>query len=153
MDITIKQLTAADANAFAQLLRIYESVFEWEAFTLPGNAHLQRMLANPAFLVFVAVHENETIGGLTIHLLPRYDSEKYSAYIYDVGVSENFQRRGIGQQLIAAAAAYCKANGCSEMFVQAETEDEHAVQFYRKTPVSSELHAVHFTYSFDNGNG
>lgn len=148
MDITVKQLTAADTNDFLQLLRIYESVFEWPGFTPPDNAYLQRILANPAFLVFVALHENKTIGGLTIHLLPRYDTEKMSAYIYDVGVTEAFQRRGIGQQLIAAAAAYCKTNGCSEMFVQAESEDEHAVDFYRKTPVTAELAAMHFTYSF-----
>lgn len=151
MDVTIKQLTVADTDRFRELLCIYETVFEWSDFSLPGNPYLEQLLSNPTFLGFVAIHDGKTVGGLTAHVLQRYDSEKPSAYIYDLGVSEELQRQGIGKKLIAAVSAYCKANGFSEMFVQAETDDEQAVNFYRKTPVTAELAAIHFTYSFDEG--
>ncbi len=81
--------------------------------------------------------------------MDRYDTEKPFAYIYDIAVLTGFQRKGIGKLLIAGFNDYCEKNGFSEVFVQAETDDIEAVNFYRTTPISSELRATHFTYSFE----
>jgi len=61
-----------------------------------------------------------------------------------------YQRKGIGKKLISALCEYCSKNGFNEVFVQAETADTQAVNFYRTTPISDELQATHFTYSFDS---
>lgn len=151
MDVKIQILTNKDTDCFSELIKVFEKAFEWENFSLPSNTHLQRLLNNERFLVFVAKTNHNLVGGLTVHVLDRYDSEKPSAYIYDIAVSPIYQRKGIGTLLIATLNDYCQKNGFSEVYVQAESDDHHAVNFYRKTPNTSELQATHFTYSFDEG--
>lgn len=52
--------------------------------------------------------------------------------------------------LISTLNDICRKNNLNEVFVQTETDDIQAVNFYRTTPISDELKATHFTYSFDN---
>lgn len=151
MDIEI--LSDKDINDFSNLIKIFEKVFEWDNFSLPTTTHLQRLLKNESFLVFVAKTNHQLVGGLTVHVLDRYDTEKPSAYIYDIAVLPNYQRKGIGKLLIETLKDYCERNGFSEAFVQAETDDHQAVSFYRTTPNTNELLATHFTYSFDKMKG
>ena len=152
MNVEIQILTPEDTDCFSELIKVFEKVFEWENFSPPTNSYLQRLLNNKSFLVFVAKTNHSLLGGLTAHVLYRYDTEKPSAYIYDMAVSPQFQRKGIGKLLIATLNDYCKKNGFSEVFVQAETNDHQAVNFYRTTPNTSELQATHFTYSLDEVN-
>lgn len=149
MNAEIHILTPNDTVCFSELIKVFEKVFEWENFSPPSIAHLHKLLSNESFLVLVAKIKDDVIGGLTAHVLDRYDSEKPSAYIYDIAVLTNLQRKGTGKLLIAALNEYCKKNGFSEVFVQAETDDHQAVNFYRTTPTTSELQATHFTYSFE----
>jgi aminoglycoside 3-N-acetyltransferase I len=148
MDLVLKKITSEETPLFMDLLHVFEEVFEWENYSLPKGARLEGMLNNRAFMVFVAMAENQVVGGLTAHVLERYDAEKPAAYIYDLAVAIPFQRKGIGHRLIETLTAYCRENGFSEAFVQADKEDQHAIDFYRKTAISQELEAVHFTYSF-----
>lgn len=149
MDIQIERLTHRNIDDFSDLIKVYVEVFEWDNFSFPSKTHLQKLLNNEGFLVFVAKAKEKVIGGLTAHVLDRYDTEKPSAYIYDIAVLTNQQRKGTGKLLITTLNDYCEKNGFSEVFVQAETDDFQAVNFYKKTPISSELPATHFTYSFD----
>lgn len=150
MDIEIIKLNPTDIGDFSALIKVFEDVFEWENFTFPKSKHLERLLDNSNFLVFVGKKDKKLVGGLTAYVLDRYDTEKPSAYIYDLAVITDLQRKGIGKILIAALNDYCTKNGFIEVFVQAETDDLQAVNFYRTTPITSELKATHFTYSFDN---
>lgn len=149
MNLQTIQLPHNGIADFMALLRIFEQVFEWEDFSVPSETHLQKLLADPRFLVWVAKANNMVVGGLTIHVLQSYTTQKPSAYIYDVGVTQAYQRQGIGKLLIAAATTYCQKQGFSELFVQAETADTHAVDFYRATPITNEMQATHFTYTLD----
>ncbi|MEO8111818.1 MAG: GNAT family N-acetyltransferase [Ginsengibacter sp.] len=150
MKIEILKLQHNDIDDFSNLIKIFEKIFEWQNILFPSKTHLQKVIDNPRFIAFVAKAHNKLIGGLTAHILDRYDTEKPSAYIYDIAVLTDFQRKGIGKLLIAGLSDYCEKNGFSEVFVQAETGDIEAVNFYRTTPISSELKATHFTYSFEN---
>ncbi len=137
-----------DINDFSKLIRVFENVFEWKNISLPNQLHLQKIIDNPNFIAFVAKVDNQLIGGLTAHVLDRYDLEKPSAYVYDLAILNDYQRKVIGKTLMTALNEYCGENGFSEVFVQAETDDFHAVNFYRTTPISEELQATHFTYTF-----
>jgi aminoglycoside 3-N-acetyltransferase I len=150
MDIEIRKLNQTDIGDFTDLIKIFEDVFEWENFIIPKSKHLQRLLDDSNFLVFVGKVDTKVVGGLTAHTLHRYDTEKPSAYIYDLGVITDLQRKGIGKLLLKNLNNYCNKNGFNEVFVQAETDDIQAINFYKTTPISSELKATHFTYSFDN---
>lgn len=148
MDIEITKLTRNQLSSFISLIHVFEKEFEWEHFVLPSGNYLQTVLDNPSFIVFVAMLDKEVVGGLTAHVLNRYDSEKPSAYIYDIAVLENQQRKGIGKLLIKTLSDYCVANGFSEAYVQAETDDLQAVNFYKSTRFTGEMNVTHFTYSF-----
>lgn len=150
MKIEISKLAPNDIDYFTDLIRIFEKIFEWDNFSTPKRTHLQKLISNKNLLVFVAKTNKKLLGGLTAHVLDRYDSEKASVYIYDLAVITEFQRKGIGKLLIATLNDYCKKNDFNEVFVQAETDDIQAVNFYRTTAISNELKATHFTYSFDN---
>jgi aminoglycoside 3-N-acetyltransferase I len=148
MDVKIIRLTHTDIDPFTDLINVFKEVFEWSS--VPTRTHLQKVLSNPAFGVFVALLNNKVVGGLTVHILDSYETEKPSAYIYDLAVLAEYQMQGIGKSLIVALNDYCRQHGFGEVFVQAETDDEQAMNFYRTTDISSELHATHFTYSFGN---
>jgi aminoglycoside 3-N-acetyltransferase I len=147
MDVKIIRLTHTDIDPFTDLINVFKEVFEWSS--VPTKTHLQKVLTNPTFGVFIAKADSKLVGGLTVHILNSYETEKPSAYIYDLAVLAEYQRQGIGKSLIMAVNDYCRHHGFGEVFVQAEADDEQAVNFYRTTDISSELQATHFTYSFD----
>ncbi|OSZ78624.1 hypothetical protein CAP35_10345 [Chitinophagaceae bacterium IBVUCB1] len=145
----IIKLNDSNISDFRNLIEIFKDVFESKE-QMADNEQLGALLANPNFIVFVARQNNTVVGGLTIYVLHRYYSTKPIAYIYDVGVSPAFQGRGIGKLLMAEVCRYCKENGFEDAYVEAESDDKDAVNFYRKTKYDSEMNAIHFTYHFDD---
>lgn len=147
-DLNIKILQKNDLELFMELIRLFEEVFEMKNFKTPNSKHLENLLQQESFNVFVALMNNKVTGGLTTYVLEQYYSEKPLAYIYDLAVSTNMQRKGIGKQLIRATKQYYRDKGFEEVFVQAEQDEEHVVNFYRLTNPTDEEKAIHFSYSF-----
>ncbi len=145
----IKKLNNNEIADFLNLIEIFKDVFENEE-QVPNNEHLGNLLSNPDFMVFVVKLNGKVVGGLTIYVLHRYYSVKPVAYIYDVGMASYYQGQGLGKALLAEVCIFCKENGFEDAYVQAESNDIDAVSFYRKTEISSEMNAIHFTYSFTN---
>ena len=145
----IKKLKKDDIPNFIKLLEIFKEVFENNE-AIAHSEQLEKLLSDPNFLVFVVTVNNEVIGGLTIYVLHRYYHSKSIAYIYDVGIQPNFQKKGYGKALMAEVCNFCRQNGFEDAYVEAESEDIDAVEFYRRTKFSSEMNATHFTYTFDN---
>lgn len=149
MDIHIRLLDPTDLAAYTRLIRLFEDVFEWEDFELPDPAYLQRTLDAGQWMVFVAEHKGEIVGGLTAIRLDLYSSPRPSAYLYDFAVATHWQRQGVGRRLMTALLDHCRAQGYELAFVQADVEDTHALEFYQAMRPTEVLHAQHFTYSFD----
>lgn len=143
----IQRLPHSDISNFSELIRLYADVFEMKNFKVPPRDHLQELMSDKNFLVFVAIENNKVVGGLTVYVLQQYYSTKPHAYLYDLGIATEFQRKGIGRKLITALNAYCKTEGIEEVFVQADKVDQHALDFYRSTPVSAESEVVQFSYA------
>ena len=99
------------------------------------------------FLAIVAKSGIEVIGGLTAYILDSYQEEGSSIYIYDLGVKEKFQNRGVGKSLINFLIEYSKNNNIQDIFVDTEQIDnEDAIAFYRKTSFDSETKVLQYTY-------
>ncbi|MBX2967700.1 MAG: GNAT family N-acetyltransferase [Cyclobacteriaceae bacterium] len=143
----IKRLNQNETADFKILIEIFNEVFE-NNVGIPGDEHLGKLLANPDFMVFVVKLNNNVVGGLTLYVLHQYYNVKPLAYIYDVGISPNFQGQGLGKKLMEEVCAFCNKNGFEEAYVEAENDDLDAINFYKKTRFSNELLARHFTYSF-----
>ncbi len=144
-NIQIIKLTNQDLDKFIELIQLFEDVFEMENFQIPHREYLQNQLAKSDFFVFVAILDDEVVGGLTSYTLHQYYSTSPLAYIYDLAVKTSLQRKGIGKLLIEGLIQYCKEIGMEEVFVQADKEDEYAIDFYRSTE-AKETQVVHFYY-------
>ena len=58
------------------------------------------------------------------------NSETPEVFLYDIAVVSQYQRRGIGRALIHALLRDTRAIGIRVMFVPADNEDVHALDFY-----------------------
>ena len=72
------------------------------------------------------------VGGLSAHVVPMTTSESSELFIYDIAVRADVQRQGIGRALVAALRAAARAEGIGDVFVAADNEDTHALEFYRR---------------------
>ncbi len=149
MNVKIQKLNEDDINKFIQLLTLFEQVFEMKNFQQPEKKHLQHILTKSNFIAMVATEDDVVVGGLTAYILDQYYVTKPLAYIYDLAVLEEKQRLGIGKKLINAMIIYGKSIGCEEVFVQADRVEQHAVSFYRSTPITAEEDVIHFYYSLE----
>jgi len=143
--VVYQKLGSKDLPSLKTLIEVYEEAFEMENFTMPGDAYLQTLLDREGLVFYVATAERQVIGGLTAHILPSVYFESAEVYIFDLGVKVAFQRRGIGKALIAALSDFCKEQRYREIFVQADMEDQHAMDFYQAIGGLPER-VVHYTY-------
>lgn len=146
MQTEMKVLTSNDLDTFIALIALFEEVFEMEDFVCPSKIHLSTLLAKEDFRAIVALSEGQVLGGLTLYFLPQYYAHKPLAYLYDLAVKTEFQRQGIGKQLMTFTQQYCKKAGFEEIFVQADKVDVHALNFYRATDPTGEEDVSHFYY-------
>lgn len=146
--LEIEILKPNQAEDFAALIHIFSDVFEMTELKIPHNTYLKSLLQKPDFFVITAKNYGKVVGGLTVYILHGYYTSKPAAYIYDVGVTPLFQRKGIGKKLIGFLTDYCQQRGFENAYVEAEADDIEAINFYRKTAHSHEMQATHFTYYF-----
>ena len=134
-------------DEFYELLSVFSKVFEWEEEKYPNKDYLVKLLEKTSFLAIVAKLGIEVVGGLTAYILDSYQEEVSSIYIYDLGVREEFQNRGIGKSLINFLVEYSKSNNIQDIFVDTEQIDnEDVIAFYRKTSFDSEIKVLQYTY-------
>jgi aminoglycoside 3-N-acetyltransferase I len=146
MDISIVKLTPADTTRLDQLLDIYTDVFAMTGFVRPPTSYLLQLLQDPTVTVFVALHDQKVVGGLTAYTLSSLYEKAKLLYLYDLGISPAWQRQGVGTKLIRGLLEYCAGEGISEVFVQADLPDTHAISFYTKNGGIRE-DVIHFSFS------
>ena len=147
--IALQVLNASDLDKLRELIRLYEDVFEMKDFVMPSDAHLQLLLDKNGITFLVAEKNGKVVGGLTAHDLPSTYFEANEVYVYDLAVAKNYQRTGIGKKLLEELAAICKRKGEREFFLQADIDDQHALDFYRSTGGIAE-NVIHFSYATKN---
>jgi aminoglycoside 3-N-acetyltransferase I len=112
------------------MFRVVASVFGEEARQLP-DAWVDRVIAREDFWAFGAYDGDACVCGLTAHTLPMTRGAYSEIFIYDIAVHEEHQRKGIGRALVAALREEAAAAGTTDLFVAADNEDSHALDFYR----------------------
>jgi len=144
----IKKLEKQDLVLFQKLIRIFQEVFEMKEATIPKDPQLVKLLENSYFISFVVCIDDKVIGGLTAYELPSYYTTRSEIFIYDIAVDPSFQRKGLGKQLLAALKQYAKEKNINVLFVDANEEDEHAVDFYHTTRGEASK-VIQFSYYVD----
>lgn len=95
------------------------------------GGYAERLLAREDTWVVVASSGEDVVGGLTAHVLPMTRAEETELFIYDLAVAPAHQRKGVGRSLIAFLRQAGRAAGHGAVFVPADDEDTHALEFYR----------------------
>jgi aminoglycoside 3-N-acetyltransferase I len=130
--MTTIRLTSGASNQARALFVLMAEVFE-EGRAELSDAYVNRLLAREDFLAIAALVDDEIVGGLTAHILPMTRTESSEIFIFDIAVRADHQRTGVGRQLLTALRTEAAAQGIREVFVAADNEDLHALDFYRGT--------------------
>jgi aminoglycoside 3-N-acetyltransferase I len=125
-----KRLTLDDRDAARALFAVMAEVFGEESEEL-SDGYVDRLLVQENFWALAAFVGDRIVGGLTAHTVPMTRAESSEIMIYDVAVRTDHQRQGVGRQLITDLRALASAAGVSALFVPVDSEDAHALDFYR----------------------
>lgn len=118
------RITPANAGLLA---RIAEDVFDAE----PDPARLAAYLADPATLLVVAI-DGGLVVGQAQGTRQRHPDKADELYIGNLGVSPEWQRRGIASRLLAALMAEGRALGCGAAWVVTEAGNTPARALYAR---------------------
>jgi GNAT superfamily N-acetyltransferase len=123
--LAVRRLGAADASWARLLNDLFDAGKVWDA----GEG--RRFLADPANLLVVAFWDDVPCGFATAHRLQRFDRRRAEALLYEIGVAEPSQRRGIGAALVEEIRRWAAEVGADEVWVLAEGDGAQAQTFYR----------------------
>lgn len=144
-EFTVIRLNTQDVRLFQELIFVFADVFEHQDFKIPSEDYLQKLLHKPDFIVFAALADNKVVGGLTAYILTSYSVQSEDVYVLDLAVKTAFQRKGIGKKLMETVIEHCIKQNMNVLFVQADEEDQHAVDFYNAVGGIA-LKAVNFDF-------
>ncbi|OJT27463.1 hypothetical protein BO221_05710 [Archangium sp. Cb G35] len=126
----LKRLKAGDRELAKVLFTVMAEVFEEGSGEL-SDGYIDRLLGREDFWAIAAFVDNDIVGGLTAHTLPMTRAEYSEIFIYDIAVRSDHQRKGIGRGLIEELRTQAAGMGIRDLFVPADNEDVHALDFYR----------------------
>lgn len=148
MDITTNQLTEQDVPKLQKLNELFGAVFEdadnYQS-RLPRPEYLADFLAQGQNIVLVAERDGQIVGSLVAYCLTKFEQERKEVYLYDLAVSTDYQRHGIGKMLINELRAVAKSLGAYIVFVQADEGDD-AVAFYESLGPVENLKTRNFDF-------
>jgi aminoglycoside 3-N-acetyltransferase I len=130
------RLKTGDRELARALFSLMAEVFEEECEVL-SDAYIDRLLAREDFWAIAAFDGDRDdlgdriVGGITAHTLPMTRTEISEVFIYDVAVRRDHQRKGVGRHLVGELRELAAAAGIRELFVPADNDDVHALDFYR----------------------
>jgi aminoglycoside 3-N-acetyltransferase I len=70
------------------------------------------------------------VGGLTAHILDKFDQEGREIYIYDLAVQAQHRRKRVATNLIHNLKHIAGVLGVSTLYVQADAADDGAIRLY-----------------------
>ena len=98
-----------------------------------NEEQLKELIANKE--IFVARFENEIVAYVTTKIVEKTNpSMRYRKQISieAICVDENFRGKGIGTKLLENVKEFGKQNGCTDMYLTVNEENENAINLYEK---------------------
>lgn len=139
--VSIKKLE--NVEELKELIAVFSLAFESSYDT--SDEYLLSMLKNTSCVILGAVVESRIVGGLVaFEMTPIHGTKEF--YIYDIAVHPLSQKQGVGKKLMEATKEEAHARGVGTIFVEAESEDEGAVAFYRALG-GEEVAVNHFNFT------
>ena len=101
----------------------------------------RQFLLNPQNWLFVCIEREEStyvktekvIGFAYGYELNRLDNSGNMLYIHEVGVLPEYQRQGIGTEILRSITALCKLTGICKFFLNTQKSNTAAMALYEKS--------------------
>ena len=121
----------------ALLQRVAPEVFDAPLTTEAARAYL----AQPGHRLVLAVIDGQVVGqaSAVVHARPGKPND---LYIDEVGVSPNFQRRGLATRLVRHLLDWGRSRGCSEVWLATEPDNTAARGLYAALELEEETAAL-----------
>jgi aminoglycoside 3-N-acetyltransferase I len=129
-EVTVRRLVSGDDALARETFATIARIFENEVGALSPR-YVQGLLRRGDFWAYAAVRDAVVVGGLTAYTLPLTRVEESEVFIYDIAVDPSVQRQGIGRRLVEALRRDAAAEDIAVIFVPADNEDTHALDFYQ----------------------
>jgi aminoglycoside 3-N-acetyltransferase I len=143
--VEILRLARADVARLQALNALFGEVFEDRASYCadpPDPAYLADLLGKDHVMALVALAGGAVVGGLVAYQLDKFERARREIYIYDLGVSADWRRRGIATALIRHLQGLAAQRGAWVIFVQADHGDDPAIRLYESLGAREEV--LHF---------
>ncbi len=131
----IRRLEPSDVQEMRGMLNLMGIVFEEPHNYIdrqPDDRYLRDLLARDTFAAFVAVHDQQVVGGITAYVFPKYEQARNEVYIYDLAVDAAHRRQGIATSLIGAVQDFAADIGAWIVMIQADKGDVAPDTLYSK---------------------
>lgn len=92
----------------------------------------RQFLLNPMNWIFACIQDKKIIGFVYGYELNRLDNKGNMLYIHEVGVLPQYQRQGIGFQILTNIKNICKLIGISRFFLFTQKHNIAACALYEK---------------------
>jgi ribosomal protein S18 acetylase RimI-like enzyme len=119
--VVIRDLSNGDEASIAAIGHLFDGDAQ-------ANA-TRRFLGDAGHHLLVAYEDDEAVGFVTGVEMTHPDKGT-EMFLYELGVAEQFRRRGIGTALVHGLAEAARASGCYGMWVLTEDDDEPAQRTY-----------------------
>jgi ribosomal protein S18 acetylase RimI-like enzyme len=97
---------------------------------VPRTEVAQRFLNGERNHLLVAFDRDEPVGLLLAYELLRRHGDDPKLHLYELGVREDYRRRGVGRQLVESLAELARAHGATRAFVITDESNRAAMAFY-----------------------
>lgn len=131
--LNIKKLGLQDLETFKELIEIFKMNAKAQSKKEIDEFSLNTMLRHVTFVGFVAIENEQVIGGLTGYSISSYYKGESEFFLYNLAVKPTFTGKGIGKKLVNTILKYAKESGHSRLFVGAQIEGNGGEEFYRNT--------------------
>ena len=140
MQTTIRRLVPGDEGVASRVAAQFKSVASL-------SSRARQFLASPANYLIVAELATELAGFVIAYRLDRLDRDRAQLFVYEVGVLPQFQRQGIGTQLMQEIRRLVATEGLMEAFVLTDQANVAAQRLYGGTGATiEEDHSMLFVY-------
>jgi ribosomal protein S18 acetylase RimI-like enzyme len=108
-----------------------DKVMEYRKDDMKG---LYQSLTNPTIGIFIAENEDKEFIGHVITMVDYLESSTgdRQGYIFDLSVKNEYQRLGIGKNLMDVAEEFCSIGGMKYICLNVTSGNVKAVNFYQK---------------------
>lgn len=140
MEVIIESPNLNDLNQINKLAKqVHDIHVNWrpdlfkKVEEVISREQLEELIANKE--IFVAKLENRIVGYVTIKIVEKTNpSMRYRVQISieAICVNENVRGKGIGTKLLEFVKEFGKQNGCTDMYLTVNEENENAINLYEK---------------------